>query len=525
MSSPYWDAWTWFEWLRQYENGETSLGHIVVRQHNEHPYGLPGVIFITFGSLWGYDLKLISILTAVVYCCSALILFDMVRKAATTPIALLTTVLIGLSLRSSENLLYGFQLGFPLTVLCALIAVHAALHRSTGGLVAMTLALVAGGFCSATFVAVYPAVFAALLWGRTDRPWGSAMVAFLLCVAWLLAFGPRLMASHQPSPDFAARATGFVTLAGSPFFSNSGAARVVGVVVLVTFAAMAVRTLRNPAPSKVALVCVGLCSLGMIGAVAAGRGDMSGTNPSRYAVFAIPLVVATAALFTASLPRLRHLPLMMAAGAYILSGQDALVESRHARALEFQMGFTVVNHGVMSDAEIKVLNPGPAEVIRPIIANMETNRYGVFSRPEPVRLAFQTLENFSAAGAKLTQSGDGGYELTGRGHIAAGRDCAACIVRVMVDGLELPDAAMDEESAGAVGKADENTRNVGFIFYDAAGTALQNLAWSVEGRAPPAIIAATGPQGSAKVEAYLYSPDSERRIKFHSMSIATLMPH
>ncbi|MFO1098508.1 MAG: hypothetical protein U1E81_09675 [Xanthobacteraceae bacterium] len=54
-TAPTWDAWTWILWLRQYQAGEASLPAILIRVHNEHPYGLPSVFFITLGRLGAYE--------------------------------------------------------------------------------------------------------------------------------------------------------------------------------------------------------------------------------------------------------------------------------------------------------------------------------------------------------------------------------------------------------------------------------------------------------------------------------------
>jgi hypothetical protein len=514
MTAPYWDAWNWFEGLRQYRAGDAGLWRLLIRTQNEHPYGLPGVIFILFGMPWGYDLKALSVLTALVTCLNAGLVFIAARRVADDAVALVAVVLVCLSLRSAENLLYGFQLGFPLTVTFGLLAIHGALLQSARGLALMALSLVAGGFCSAAFLAAYPVALSALFIRRSRWSWIGTLVVLVIATAWLFAYLPHLTRPRLPPPDFAARIEGLLILAGSPLVEHIATARAIGALVLLAFAGLAGRAVLRGSEAEKTMALIGGFSLGLIVIVAVGRGTMGGINPSRYANFGAPLIAALCVLAMARL-RPTRLPLTAAVLlGFAWAGYDGIREARQALAREAQMSDVLLNNRQRSDAEIKVLNPRPASFIRPLIAMMEAHRYGPFRHPERYALAGRPAAEFSAHGASVQRRPDGLTAVAGRGHVAAGAACTICMVRIDLADLSVPDSL-------AAGSPTGETRNLGLIFYDDSNRVLMNTAISLEGVGPTVSMTAAGPPRAVRFEAYIYSPRADRMVIFGSMTLAT----
>jgi hypothetical protein len=111
------------------------------------------------------------------------------------------------------------------------------------------------------------------------------------------------------------------------------------------------------------MIAIGLLSLGFIGILACGRGDMGGINPPRYATFAIPLVVATMALGVGRIDyywqRRIVVPLIILVS---YSGLIA-VRTRIAQAMVTisetnVLTQIILSHDTSSDSDIAKLNPG-----------------------------------------------------------------------------------------------------------------------------------------------------------------------
>jgi len=536
MTSPYWDSWAWVEWLRQYQAGEAGLGDLLVRAHNEHPYGLPGVSFIMLGAPTGYDFRVPSLLSALVVCLNAWLVLATIRRAGGGRHALVGATLVCLSLRSSENLLYGFQLGFPLTLLFGLLAIRGALARGPFGLACMAAALVAGSFCSAAFAGAYGGVLLALVAPRveaahrssavigapatTQRPARRAAIGAGLTLgilaAWLAIYLPAL-STGAFRPSFAQRAMGLATLAGSPLTAAPLPAALLGVVVLSVFARRLPRALAGRDNAQIALAAVGLCGLGLIAVVAFGRGTMAGGNPSRYATFGAPLVAVACAWACDARPRWRWSIVCTALAAWLLSAHGARVEARLASSRELLTGDVLLHQATRSDDEVRMLNPGPAPALRRLFRMWERQGLGPFAEPERYAFRPHPLEVLPGKGARLTQQRDATYVLRGPGRAGGSVPCRGETVRLDITGISSPAPHLLLPRLA-------QRRFAGLLFFGADGQMLQHRTLSLEGELSEVHLACAGPPDSVRVEAYVYSPGPEREVMFRSLELAKPAP-
>jgi hypothetical protein len=390
---PVWDSWSWILWLQRIRTREIGFHDLLLLTHIEHPYGFPTAVFVYLGSVWDYSLKPMAIMSTMAIVANGAILFHQSRKCGLQSIAALFAIaMISMSYRQYENVLFGFQLGFPLTVMFGLGAVMAA--ASTGravsvagrssALLVLLACLLCGSTSSAASFAVFPAVMVTfLLLTRRPSVLASLLVA-LLAGLWLSHYVPVISAMNAGRPPVADIVKGLFILAGSPLFDSITASLATGIVVICSFIVFAfVR--RNGTDSERLMIAMGLLSLGFIGILACGRGHMGGINPPRYATFAIPLVVAMISLAIGRIDYYWQRRIAIPLIALVI--YSALVATRAGLAQAKLIGSDtkmltqiVLNHGASSDAEIGKLNPGRTELIRELVMFLEQNRWNVFSR-------------------------------------------------------------------------------------------------------------------------------------------------
>ena len=390
---PVWDSWSWILWLQRIKSGEMGFRDLLLLTHIEHPYGFPTAVFVYLGSLWDYSLKPMAIISTIVIVASGAILFRQARKCGVQSIAVLLAVaIVSLSCRQYENVLFGFQLGFPLTVMFGLGAVIAASYmgRTIGSrgralaLLALLGCLLGGATSSAASFAIFPAVVICLLLLAKRPSILAALLVVMLAGLWLYYYLPFIIGNHVGRPLTADIAKGLFILAGSPLFESVRASLATGVVVICSFTVFAFIR-RNGTDAEREMIAMGVLSLGFIGILSGGRGDMGGINPPRYATFAMPLVVAMISLAIGRMDyrwqRRVAVPVIALAvsSAFIAvrtGGAQARMNATDTKVLSQIM----LNHAASSDANIGKLNPGPPELIRGLVSFLEQHRWNAFAR-------------------------------------------------------------------------------------------------------------------------------------------------
>jgi hypothetical protein len=245
-------------WLRRVETGEISFRDLLLLTHIEHPYGLPTAVFVYLGSLWGYSLKPMAVLSTMIIVANAGILFRQSQKCGVRSIVVLLAIaMIAMSYRQYENVLLGFQLGFPLMVMFGLGAVMAAtsLGRAAGlanrsrALSLLLACLFCGSTSSAASFAIFPTVTVTLLLLVRRISIVGIVLVVLSGGLWLYHYVPLITAVHVGRPPAVDVVKGLFILAGSPLFDNLSASFRTGVVVICCFAFFAFKRREGRTPS------------------------------------------------------------------------------------------------------------------------------------------------------------------------------------------------------------------------------------------------------------------------------------
>ena len=387
-SAPYWDGWTWFEWLRQYQAGEASWQQILLWTHNEHPVGVPAVIFVFAGQLFDYDMRPMALASAASFIASGAAVAAVAWRAGVPALGVAAVMLVCLSPRSVENVMTGFQLAFTLTVLCGVAAILLAYRAVTAGsYVALTLmipVLIIGGWTTAAFFAVYPALVLALLIELNRWSLIGVIGAAVVAMWWLALYAAAVSTSHLTQPDLPEQVCGLLILAGSPLVEYRPLAAALGITVLLAFVFCGTLAWYRGNDRQRVAVSMGLFSLGLVGTIAYGRGLMGGINPSRYSTFGAPLVAMAMALPLLMVPIrfVRSVSIMICAAAalaFLWNVTPAWEEIVRVQRQDALVRGVSLNHQHKTDAEIQLVNPGPAPLLRKIMQMMERNHWNVFA--------------------------------------------------------------------------------------------------------------------------------------------------
>jgi hypothetical protein len=547
---PDWDGWVWVGFLKSHwERGE-SLWRVLLYKHGDHPWGLPGVLYVLFGGLAHYQFDLIAILSsAAVVVTALLMLVQAWRAEMRTFWPLLAIALMVLCARqASDNFLLAFQSGFTLTVLFGVIAVicsfefaHARTTRarvcSFAGLVT---ALVLGGFCSAAFLAAVPAMAIPLLL-RRDRPSLAALVAItVLAGAWFLLFfrgqSPPMQASSFSLMAPVVFLSGLAVYAGMLFAKSLSGLVTTGLIVLGLFGWLAATAWPRADAPRRSIIVIGLFALGMLALLAFGRSDahilaMIGAGqggiawgvPSRYATFSALLAGATVFLAldrleTAS-PGIRTAGkvavALAVAGSLFVNVREALdrhwlLQGRAATVLA-----SLAHYKTQSPEQLAVTYPFSPAFVPPLIKFLDDHSlnifahrefYAQFADPLPASAAKRVERWESRDGAKYAAAADGSGVMRGPGRILAPFPCPAgqpCFTRFEAHVV----------SAG-------RSTTVGVIFRDRKGRVIEDPYISVEGMKDQRVVQTVfAPGETAQVDAYVFAGDPNSEVRFRDFTV------
>jgi hypothetical protein len=166
---PFLDDWDFIPWLQKMYNHDLSWKELVRHQHNEHRVGIPFAIMLVISWLTHYNLVALMyfgagclIVIAFVLC---LMVWQRSKKASIAFYAMIPIAWLILSLRQSENLLWGFQSQIILAIGFYVLTVYF-IDTATGINWRFWLAIISALFDTYSFangVLVWPIGFLQLL--------------------------------------------------------------------------------------------------------------------------------------------------------------------------------------------------------------------------------------------------------------------------------------------------------------------------------------------------------------------------
>lgn len=514
MHIPYWDSWEWVRILKMFRSGERDFMSILLMTHNEHPYGLPTLLFLGVGGFVHYGMAPFALISCLLMVGVGALLGNFATRltGASAPLTA-AIVILSVSPRHWENQIFGFQVGFPLAVLLCLGAIACAARvadreKASWWGVAATLACLAGaGLCSAASFAAFAAVGAVLLTGESTR---HQRVALVLCgalaVAWFAQFVPPILAlDHGMHVPWGSRIEGLFILAGAPLFAELKPASLVGGSVLAAFGVLGPLAVRR-GPNHRALVAVGLLSLAFCAAVAYGRNVVDG-NMSRYAIYSVPLMVVAMTLVLERLRgRWRDAAIWLVLVAVCLSAAWASVTAKSAvqRFHLEEIGLTdiVLNAHERSEADVRRLHPGGRAYTLPLIDYFLKVHPGL-ALPVTFRSVAVTALDDAQGATHTAVAAD--YTMRGPGYVYAAAPCKSCVLRWEVSGVT----------------ADKGT--VGAIFRDAKGDEVANTYTLIDGaRQDDVAYVVAAPPEAVSFEAYVWSPGPA--VSFSNPRLGTSTP-
>jgi len=398
---PIWDGWSWILLLKEYQSGERSLLGVLSFVHIEHPYGLPSALFIAVGYPFRYRFDPVCVVCAGFICVGALVFLRGAHRDSLRGLfnfLLIAAVL--LSLRQCDNILYAFQLGFPITVALGLIAIYSAVKigemettRTAAAWIALLVFLLSAAMLSS---AAAPACFVGaalpLFLSRGTQALRALMAVALAAAFWVGRYIFSIFRHTRARPEEAGGAAdalvGFLSVIGSGLTDSRAGSVIAGLVILATFVILLV-VLRRQGRQPVFLISVGLFSLALAATVTAGRGGMGGIVPGRYTSFTLPLVAATLALLFLWLreqPLLRRRMAMAACaillGISIAKGTAVAWDSgKVAHTQAAILAAIMKREGPKSAQEIGLLNPGPTTLIDSLVQFLKEEKYNLFASP------------------------------------------------------------------------------------------------------------------------------------------------
>ena len=367
----WWDDWDTVPALfEHYDAGTLSLADFW-ELHNEHRVLFPKLVMFGLGLLTRgnavanmYFSQLLLAAIVVIY----LVVFRRQFPGGWATWLMVPVAFLVFSWRQSENMLWGFQLGF-IMVMAAALAALLCLSRLNdqryrpmfvGAIAAATVA----AFSSVQGLLVWPVGLGQLLivsLSNRLKAWLAVVWASIGAAEWLIFFyGWQKPADHPP--------WGFAwqflpTLVGGAIWSSQGWALAGGVVLLLLAAGAAMLVLagRQWAAQSFWLATMAF-ALATLGAIAVGRHGfgVDYALASRYVTFSLPIIVASYAIFAAQSRERRHpLAISLAAILMIL----ALWGTMSSVPAGLKFGRSVRDFGKYQQFVVATIDAQPDEII------------------------------------------------------------------------------------------------------------------------------------------------------------------
>jgi hypothetical protein len=401
VSVPYWDEWD--EAVRQlllFKRGALPISSLF-SQHNEHRIPITRLVMLLLDSWSGFDLRVEMLVSWVALAgIFALVSRELVRNSADRLRAIAAIAPVGwviFSLRQSENLLWGFQIGMTLSVLGVVgaIVLLDARQMTTSRLASAAACAFVASFSFFSGLLVWPVGAIQLLCARQRR---RRWHLFLWCVLALITFVVYFADYHKPGhhppltgflrkPE-AAIMYALVSVGQSMATDVNGAfgfgaLLLAGQLVALAHLLWGARQ-REISPIGTSLM---LFALATTGSLVVGRSPMGIEQAlsSRYATIT-GLGVVGLYLFCLECARARRPGSVAAVGAVVaLIGVGAVStlrtgfrEGRVLASARRELAYILKTHAWQNDATLAKLYPLPAN-IRPLIQELQIRRWSVFS--------------------------------------------------------------------------------------------------------------------------------------------------
>ena len=390
---PHWDYWEFFRAVLLPPGWSLKF---LFAQSNEHIIASSKVLFLLdlylFGATsWFLVASFIAINLLVAWLLAVMTFDDWPRRA----IAFAAFSAAAVSLAQWENLLWAFQIEFPLVALGAALSIYALgdflERRSATWFIAFAAALFLVVFSLGNGICIIVALLVLLVGTRQPaRIWLLVLFPYLVLAAVFFAFGGGANSVGNPELRTAANIVPFFcAVIGGPFTSNQTAATEIGAGFIIGYAVFCLWTVALPLVRREAidlrllqLVALGCFLLASVAAITYSRvtlGPIAALAP-RYATPMLLLWMAGFAALARAMPwRSASVAIVVVAMALGLDSSlrtDNLTRLNEA-ATRINGAAAKIAAGDWSDNTIKVVHYDPSR-IRPLLVYMRDHRLSVF---------------------------------------------------------------------------------------------------------------------------------------------------
>lgn len=522
---PLGDGWTWIAHAKAYsERGLSGFWEEQPMVHAQHLYLLPSSIALVLGPLVDYSFRPFAFLSSALVLGCGLALYRVGRAAGLGRYEALAVFAAVTTLRHVENLLFGFQIGLPLSVLFGIGAIVCAGSSRGRGATLLALGLAAGSLLCSSAGVLSCAVVIAVRWLDLRRP--RTLLASALAILALVVLS-HVALTRMVERSFFADEVALVSFSSAPriardFVKLLGGGLVGGAAAtpfgLVVLAAGIARVVVSVRASRRVDVLSGLALFGLAAtlAIAIARAPIQ-TPDSRHAIFAVP-AVAVCVLdlvrwLSARAPQ--HSSARVALAASLAVGLawlhadahlDAMALYRQSVAWDLDTRLflgAIAGDGKLSAEEIRQVNPGETERIRSLMEYARDRKLAISSPSYHGLVVHDGLPTrFAQAARGELQAGI--LHLSGSGYVYERSRCtfpSGGVARLSVD------------------VAVQGQATFGFIVRGADGVEKANVAATLEPGADFAVrsIRARAAEGD-ELDAYVFSASEADSVRLRSFS-------
>jgi hypothetical protein len=518
---PMADGWTWIAHAKGYHDGGLAglwREHPLV--HAQHLYLLPSLVAFVVGPWVDYSYRPFAFLSVALLVACGITLYRVARRLGLRRWEALVVFLAVASIRHYENLLFGFQIGFPLCVVLGSWAVLVADARRDGRGLCAAFGLALGSTASSSAGIVACIVVACVRWVDPLRA-QKWLVLAIAAAALFLAIHWTLTAMYDWS--FVADALSGITwstwsrvfldallllgggVTGGAAGTPVGLGLFVGVCLVV--GARVRETRRIDGLSGLALL-----SLLMVLAVAVARSPLEETC-SRHAIFAAP-AVGVVAIWLVRLSRTWSVPAAACSVVFAIASiwlyADAHVDALHyldiVRAQEIDERLDLARTQPLGPEEEEQFNPHDAHMVqRRLMAFTLERRLSIFSpRYDGIEIHAE-LPALATGEAQGVVDEAGVLQFAGAGYVYDKYVCrfeSGCTARLSVD-------------VSVQGQA-----TIGFIIRDVNGVERDNVGYWLPPAKPDFRVhsfKAEAKQGET-LDAYVFAPDAQTVVRIRSFT-------
>lgn len=423
---PLGDGWTWIAHAKAYS--ERGLAGFWAEQplvHAQHFYLLPSTIALGLGPLVDYSFRPFAFLGSALVLACGLALYRIARAAGLRRYEALGVFAAVTTLRHVENLLFGFQIGLPLSVLFGIGAIVCAGSRQERGGTLLAIALAVGSLLCSSAGVLTCAVVIAVRWLDLRRPRTLLVSALAVLALVVLA---HVALTHLVERSFFADEVALVSFSSAPriardFVKLLGGGLVGGAAAtpagLVVFVACVARVVIGVRASRRVDGLSGLALFGLAAtlAIAIARAPIQ-TPDSRHAIFAAP-AVAVAAIellrwLSARAPERSSARVVLATSLAVGIGWlhadahvDALALCRQSVTWDLDTRLflgAIAGYGKLNAEEIRQVNPGETERIRSLMEFARDRKLATFGA------SYHGLEVRDGLPTRFAEAAHGGIE-------------------------------------------------------------------------------------------------------------------